>query len=325
MLFEGIPNYPDASRLWHIVDKHRVTQFYTAPTAIRSLICQGDDFLKTTKRTSLEILGSVGEAINPDPWLWYYEKVGNKQAPVMDTWWQTETGGIAITPLPGVTPLKPGSATLPFFGIQPALLQENGTLVEGPGKGRLCIASSWPGQMRTIYADHQKCLDTYFNPFPGYYFSGDGALRDQDGYYWLTGRVDDVLNISGHRLGSAEIEHALVQHPQVAEAAVVGIPHPIKGEGIYAYVTLKEGTPSSDALQQELIQTVRTVIGPIATIDTIHWARNLPKTRSGKIMRRILRKIATASHEDLGDTSTLADPSVINELLQTQAASDLMA
>ncbi|HHB12912.1 MAG TPA: acetate--CoA ligase [Chromatiales bacterium] len=319
LMFEGVPNHPDASRFWQVVDKHRVNQFYTAPTAIRALMRAGDEPVKKTSRKSLKLLGTVGEPINPEAWEWYYHVVGEGRCPIVDTWWQTETGGHMITPLPGATPLKPGSATRPFFGVQPVLLDQDGKEIEGPGAGSLAIKFPWPGQMRTVFGDHKRFAETYFSQYPGYYFTGDGARRDADGYYWITGRVDDVLNVSGHRLGTAEIESALVLHEKVAEAAVVGFPHEIKGQGIYAYVTLMAGVEGTDELKQELVQLVRREIGPIATIDFIQWAPGLPKTRSGKIMRRILRKIAAGEVDDLGDTSTLADPSVVEDLIRNRA------
>ncbi len=315
LMFEGVPNYPDASRFWQICDKHQVNICYTAPTAIRALMREGDAPVKATSRSSLRLLGSVGEPINPEAWEWYYHVVGDSRCQIVDTWWQTETGGILITPLPGATELKPGSATRPFFGIQPALLDAEGQVLEGEAEGNLVICDSWPGQMRTVYGDHQRFLETYFSKFAGYYFTGDGARRDADNYYWITGRVDDVLNVSGHRIGTAEIESALVAHPKVAEAAVVGYPHSIKGQGIYAYVTLLRGVRQSAELDQELTKWVRQQIGPIATPDRLQWAAGLPKTRSGKIMRRILRKIAADDTDDLGDISTLADPSVVAELV----------
>ncbi len=319
LMFEGVPNYPDASRFWHVIDKHQVNTFYTAPTAIRALMREGNDPVSKTSRKSLRLLGSVGEPINPEAWEWYHDIVGDRRCPIVDTWWQTETGGILITPLPGCTVLKPGSATRPFFGIQPALMDAQGKIItKQEASGNLVITSSWPGQMRTVYGDHQRFIDTYFKTYPGYYFSGDGARRDADGYYWITGRVDDVLNISGHRLGTAEIESALVLHKDVAEAAVVGFPHDIKGQGIYAYVTLVKGVENSDTLMQELVKLVRTEIGPIATIDLLQWAPALPKTRSGKIMRRILRKIAANELDSLGDTSTLADPHVVEALISNR-------
>ena len=315
VMFEGIPNYPDYSRFWQTIDKHGVTIFYTAPTAIRALMREGDAPVKKTSRASLRLLGSVGEPINPEAWRWYYETVGDSRCPVVDTWWQTETGGILISPLPGATDLKPGSATLPFFGVQPALVSADGEILEGATEGNLILRDSWPGQMRTVYGDHQRFIDTYFRTYPGTYFTGDGCRRDADGYYWITGRVDDVINVSGHRIGTAEVESALVAHPKVAEAAVVGFPHDIKGQGIYAYVTLKAGEAQSDELLKELVAWVRKEIGPIATPDHLQWAPGLPKTRSGKIMRRILRKIAENAPEQLGDTSTLADPSVVESLV----------
>jgi acetyl-CoA synthetase len=319
LMFEGIPTYPDASRFWQVCDKHQVVTFYTAPTAIRALMREGDAPVKKTSRGSLRLLGTVGEPINPEAWEWYYNVVGDARCPIVDTWWQTETGGHLITPLPGATALKPGSATHPFFGVVPALVDNDGQLLEGEAEGNLVITHPWPGQMRTVYGDHQRFKDTYFSTYPGMYFTGDGARRDKDGYYWITGRVDDVLNISGHRLGSAELESALVLHKDVAEAAVVGYPHDIKGQGIYAYVTLVKGVDYTDALKKELVQMVRAEIGPIATIDVIQWAPSLPKTRSGKIMRRILRKIAANEVETIGDTSTLADPSVVEDLMANRA------
>jgi acetyl-CoA synthetase len=315
LMFEGIPTYPDASRCWQIVDKHQVNIFYTAPTALRSLMGMGDDFVSASDRTSLKLLGTVGEPINPEAWEWYYHVVGNDRCPIVDTWWQTETGGIMITPLPGATGLKPGSATLPFFGVAPVLLDADGQILEGAASGNLALKTSWPSQIRTVYGDHQRCIDTYFSTYPGFYFTGDGARRDESGYFWITGRVDDVLNVSGHRMGTAEIESALVLHEAVAEAAVVGYPHDIKGQGIYAYVTLMQGVVGSDALQKELELMVRQEIGAIAKPDILQWAPSLPKTRSGKIMRRILRKIAENALDELGDTSTLADPSVVDELI----------
>lgn len=315
LMFEGVPSYPDPSRFWRIIDKHQVNIFYTAPTAIRALMAQGDHFVKRASRKSLRILGSVGEPINPEAWEWYFNVVGEGRCPLVDTWWQTETGGILITPLPGVTDLKPGSATLPFFGIEPALVDDQGRELNGVATGNLVLKRSWPGQMRTVYGDHPRFLETYFKMYPGFYFSGDGARRDADGYYWVTGRVDDVINVAGHRLGTAEVESALVLHPAVAEAAVVGFPHTIKGQGIYAYVTLMADRTPTQSLTQELVQHVRNEIGAIATPDVIQWASQLPKTRSGKIMRRILRKIAANELENLGDTSTLADPSVVEELI----------
>jgi len=319
LMFEGVPTYPEADRFWRVIDKHQVNIFYTAPTAIRALMAQGNEFVTRTDRSSLRILGSVGEPINPEAWEWYYHEVGNGRCPIMDTWWQTETGGILITPLPGVTALKPGSATLPFFGIKPEIMDNQGRIMEGVAEGILVISCSWPGQARTVYGDHQRFIDTYFKNYPGYYFAGDGARRDEDGYYWITGRVDDVINVSGHRMGTAEIESALVLHEQVAEAAVVGFPHNIKGQGIYAYVTLNAGAEPSEALRKELIDLVRKEIGAIANPDIIQWAPGLPKTRSGKIMRRILRKVAANELDNLGDTSTLADPSVVAEIIDHRA------
>ncbi|RKQ73919.1 acetate--CoA ligase [Oceanibaculum indicum] len=318
LMFEGVPNYPDGSRFWQVVDKHKVNTFYTAPTAIRALMRDGEEPVKKTSRKSLRLLGSVGEPINPEAWLWYYRVVGDEKSPIVDTWWQTETGGILISPLPGATPLKPGSATRPFFGVLPVLVDHEGNELKGATEGNLCIADSWPGQMRTVYGDHQRFIDTYFSTFLGYYFTGDGARRDEDGYYWITGRVDDVINVSGHRMGTAEVESALVAHPKVAEAAVVGYPHDIKGQGIYAYVTLTAGEEPTEALRKELVQWVRKEIGPIASPDLIQWAPGLPKTRSGKIMRRILRKIAANEYDALGDTSTLADPGVVNDLIENR-------
>ena len=318
LMFEGVPTYPDASRFWQVIDKHRVNQFYTAPTAIRALMGLGNDFVEKTSRKSLRILGTVGEPINPEAWEWYYSVVGETNCPIVDTWWQTETGAHMLTPLPGATSLKPGSATLPFFGIQPALLDKDGREIEGPGEGLLMIKRSWPSQLRSVYGDHKRFYETYFKPFPGYYFTGDGAKRDKDGYFWITGRVDDVLNVSGHRMGTAEIESALVLHKLVAEAAVVGFPHPIKGQGIYCYVTLMEGTSPCDGIHSDLIDLCKKEIGPIAKPDIIQWAPGLPKTRSGKIMRRILRKIAANDVDELGDTSTLADPNVILDLIENR-------
>jgi len=314
LMFEGIPTYPDASRLWQVCDKHQVNTFYTAPTAIRALMREGNEPVSKTSRSSLRLLGTVGEPINPEAWEWYHKVVGDARCPIVDTWWQTETGGHLITPLPGATALKPGSATVPFFGVVPALVDNEGGLLEGAAEGNLVITRPWPGQMRTVYGDHQRFINTYFSTYPGMYFTGDGARRDEDGYYWITGRVDDVLNVSGHRLGTAELESALVLHNDVAEAAVVGYPHDIKGQGIYAYVTLVKGVEYTDALKTELVKLVRNEIGPIATIDVIQWAPGLPKTRSGKIMRRILRKIAANEIDSLGDTSTLADPGVVDDL-----------
>jgi acetyl-CoA synthetase len=315
LMFEGVPNWPGIDRCWQVVDKHQVNIFYTAPTAIRSLMREGEAPVKKWSRKSLRVLGSVGEPINPEAWNWYYRVVGDERCPVVDTWWQTETGGILISPLPGATDLKPGSATLPLPGVMPALVDNDGAIVEGASEGNLVMLDSWPGQMRTVFRDHERFIQTYFSTFPGKYFSGDGARRDADGYYWITGRVDDVLNVSGHRMGTAEIESALVAHPKVAEAAVVGMPHEIKGQGIYAYVTLKTGEEPTDALKKELVAWVRKEIGPIASPDAIQWAPGLPKTRSGKIMRRILRKIAANETDALGDTSTLADPTVVQELV----------
>ena len=314
LMFEGIPTYPDASRFWQVCDKHQITTFYTAPTAIRALMREGEEPVGKTSRSSLRLLGTVGEPINPEAWEWYHKVVGDGRCPIVDTWWQTETGGHLITPLPGATALKPGSATMPFFGVVPALVDNEGELLEGAAEGNLVITRPWPGQMRTVYGDHQRFVNTYFTTYPGMYFTGDGARRDKDGYYWITGRVDDVLNVSGHRLGTAELESALVLHNDVAEAAVVGYPHDIKGQGIYAYVTLVKGVEYTDALKTDLIKLVRNEIGPIATIDVIQWAPGLPKTRSGKIMRRILRKIAANEIDSLGDTSTLADPGVVDDL-----------
>ena len=318
MMFEGVPTYPDAGRFWQVVDKHNVNIFYTAPTALRALMGQGDDFVTKTSRSSLRILGSVGEPINPEAWEWYYHVVGDGRCPIVDTWWQTETGGILITPLPGATALKPGSATRPFFGITPALMDADGNELEGATSGNLVITQSWPGQMRTLYGDHDRFIETYFKTYPGYYTTGDGARRDEDGYYWITGRVDDVINVSGHRMGTAEVESALVLHEQVAEAAVVGFPHDIKGQGIYAYVTLMAGTEPTEEIRAELLELVKKEIGAIARPDQIQWAPGLPKTRSGKIMRRILRKIAAEEMDNLGDISTLADPSVVDELIKNR-------
>ena len=318
VMFEGVPNYPTASRFWEVCDKHQVNICYTAPTAIRALMREGDEPVKRTSRKSLRLLGSVGEPINPEAWEWYYQEIGDGRCPIVDTWWQTETGGILITPLPGAMALKPGSATKPFFGIQPAVVDADGNILEGEAEGVLVMLDSWPGQMRTVYGDHQRFFDTYFAAYPGMYFSGDGVRRDADGYYWITGRVDDVLNVSGHRMGTAEVESALVAHASVAEAAVVGCPHEIKGQGIYAYVTLMEGVEASDDLLAELRQWVRKEIGPIATPDFIQWAPGLPKTRSGKIMRRILRKVAENDYSNLGDTSTLADPAVVEHLVDNR-------
>jgi acetyl-CoA synthetase len=316
LMFEGVPNYPTVSRFWEVIDKHKVNIFYTAPTAIRALMRDGEEPVKKTSRGSLRLLGSVGEPINPEAWLWYHRVVGDGRCPIVDTWWQTETGGILITPLPGATALKPGSATRPFFGIVPQVVDAEGRVLEGETTGNLVLADSWPGQMRTVYGDHQRFIDTYFKTYPGKYFTGDGCRRDADGYYWITGRVDDVINVSGHRLGTAEVESALVAHPKVAESAVVGYPHDIKGQGIYAYVTLKAGVSATEELRKELVQWVAKEIGAIAKPDVIQWAPGLPKTRSGKIMRRILRKIAEGDTSNLGDTTTLADPGVVNDLVQ---------
>jgi len=315
LIFEGIPTYPTPSRFWQVVDKHKVNIFYTAPTALRALMREGEGHVKSTSRASLRLLGSVGEPINPEAWLWYHRVVGDSRCPIVDTWWQTETGGILISPLPGAIAQKPGSATLPFFGVQPQIVDQNGTVLEGACEGNLCIIDSWPGQMRTVYKDHPRFIQTYFSTYAGKYFTGDGCRRDADGYYWITGRVDDVINVSGHRIGTAEVESALVAHAKVAEAAVVGYPHDIKGQGIYAYVTLKAGIEPTEELRKELNQWVRKEIGAIAAPDLIQWAPGLPKTRSGKIMRRILRKIADNQHENLGDTSTLADPTVVQDLV----------
>lgn len=315
LMFEGVPNYPDGSRFWQVVDKHNVASFYTAPTAIRALMALGNSYVQATKRNSLRLLGTVGEPINPEAWEWYYRIVGEQKCPIVDTWWQTETGGHLITPLPGATDLKPGSATLPFFGVQPVILDDEGNELDGECQGNLAMKFPWPGQMRSVYGDHQRFIDTYFSQFPGYYFSGDGCRRDKDGYYWITGRVDDVLNISGHRLGTAEVESALVLHEAVAEAAVVGCAHDIKGQAIYCYVTPMVGVDPTDALKQDLVQLVRKEIGPFAKPDFIQWAPGLPKTRSGKIMRRILRKVAANEITDLGDTSTLADPAVVDDII----------
>ena len=317
LMFEGIPTYPDISRFWQVVDKHNVSIFYTAPTAIRSLMGAGDEPVKQTSRKSLRVLGTVGEPINPEAWEWYHSVVGDGRCPIVDTWWQTETGAHMLTPLPGVHNLKPGSATAPFFGAQPVLLDDQGNEIEGnPAEGNLAMRGPWPSMMRTVYGNHQRFFETYFAMFKGYYFTGDGARRDEDGYYWITGRVDDVLNVSGHRLGTAEIEAALGLHDKVAEAAVVGYPHDLTGQGIYAYVTLMEGEEGTDELKNELVKLVRKEIGPIAKVNLIQWADGLPKTRSGKIMRRILRKIATNELDSLGDTSTLADPSVVDDLIE---------
>jgi acetyl-CoA synthetase len=317
LMFEGVPNYPDGSRFWQVVDKWKVQQFYTAPTAIRAVAALGDDFVKNSSRKSIKLLGTVGEPINPEAWRWYHTVVGEERCPIVDTWWQTETGGILLTPLPGATPTKPGSTTLPFFGVEPCILSEKGEELEGECSGVLAMKRSWPGMLRSVYGDHSRFEETYFRMYNGYYFTGDGARRDADGYYWITGRVDDVINVSGHRLGTAEVESALVLHPSVAEAAVVGYPHDIKGTGIYAYVTLNTGVQHSDELKAELVAHVRKEIGPIATPDIIHWAPALPKTRSGKIMRRILRKIAEGASDQIGDTTTLADPTVVSNLIET--------
>ncbi|RVU36457.1 acetate--CoA ligase [Hwanghaeella grinnelliae] len=318
LMFEGVPNYPDSSRFWQVCDKHQVNTFYTAPTAIRALMREGNGPVTSTSRKSLRLLGSVGEPINPEAWMWYHEVVGDKRCPIVDTWWQTETGGILITPLPGATDLKPGSAALPFFGVQPQIVDNEGEPLEGATEGNLCITESWPGQMRTVYGDHERFMQTYFSTYKGKYFTGDGCRRDEDGYYWITGRVDDVINVSGHRMGTAEVESALVAHDKVAEAAVVGAPHDIKGQGIYAYVTLNAGVEPTDELKKELVQWVRKEIGPIASPDWLQWSPGLPKTRSGKIMRRILRKIAEDEFGNLGDTSTLADPGVVDDLIDNR-------
>ena len=318
LMFEGVPNYPDPSRFWQVVDKHNVRIFYTAPTALRALMREGEDWIRRTSRRSLRVLGTVGEPINPDVWLWYYDHVGDQRCPIVDTWWQTETGGMMITPIPGATPLKPGSATRPFFGVEPVILHNDGKRVDDAGEGNLCLARAWPGMMRTVFGDHPRFVATYFSAFPGLYFTGDGVRRDQDGFYWLTGRVDDVINVAGHRLGTAEIESALVAHPKVAEAAVVGYPHDLKGQGIYAYVTLRATENPSEELRRELVTWVRQEISPIASPDLLQWAPGLPKTRSGKIMRRILRKIAANEHDALGDVTTLADPSVVDELVENR-------
>jgi acetyl-CoA synthetase len=319
VMFEGIPTWPDASRFWKTIDKHKVTIFYTAPTALRALMGAGDDFVTSSSRKSLRLMGSVGEPINPEAWEWYYRTVGEMRCPIVDTWWQTETGATLMTPLPGAHALKPGSAAKPFFAIRPQLVDDKGEVLEGATSGNLCILDSWPGQMRTVYGDHARFVDTYFKTYPGKYFTGDGCRRDADGYYWITGRVDDVINVSGHRLGTAEVESALVAHPKVAEAAVVGYPHHIKGQGIYAYVSLMAGEPPTDDLRKELVNWVRKEIGPIASPDVIQFAPGLPKTRSGKIMRRILRKIAENDFSNLGDTSTLADPAVVDDLVRNRA------
>lgn len=317
VMFEGVPNYPTPSRFWEVIDKHQISVFYTAPTAIRSLMREGDSFVNKTSRKTLRLLGSVGEPINPEAWQWYHKVVGNSRCPIVDTWWQTETGGVMIVPIPGTSPMKPGSACFPFFGVEPELLTPEGQVIRGAGEGVLAIKSSWPGQMMTIFNHHQRFEETYFSTYPGKYFTGDGCRRDEDGCYWITGRVDDVINVSGHRIGTAEVESALVAHPKVAEAAVVGMPHDIKGQGIYAYVTLKTGHESSEMIKRELLQMVRKEIGPFATPEVIQWAPRLPKTRSGKIMRRILRKIAENQTENLGDTSTLSDPLVVDELIKS--------
>ena len=318
VMFEGVPNYPDSSRFWQVCDKHSVNIFYTAPTAIRALMREGDEPVKKTSRGSVRLLGTVGEPINPEAWNWYYDVVGDGRCPIVDTWWQTETGGVCITPLPGATDLKPGSATRPFFGVRPVIVDAAGNELEGACEGNLCIADSWPGQMRTVFRDHERFVQTYFSQYPGRYFTGDGCRRDEDGYYWITGRVDDVINVSGHRMGTAEVESALVAHPKVSESAVVGYPHDVKGQGIYAYVTLMAGEAPSEDLRGELVRWVRKEIGPIASPDLIQWAPGLPKTRSGKIMRRILRKIAADESDDLGDTSTLADPAVVSDLVENR-------
>ena len=321
LMFEGVPNFPSSARFWEVIDKHQVTIFYTAPTAIRALMREGEAPVKKTSRASLRLLGSVGEPINPEAWRWYHDVVGDARCPIVDTWWQTETGGVLISPLPGATDLKPGSATRPLPGVRPAIVDANGTVLEGATEGNLVLLDSWPGQMRSVYGDHQRFIDTYFKTYPGTYFTGDGCRRDGDGYYWITGRVDDVINVSGHRIGTAEVESALVGHTDVAEAAVVGFPHDIKGQGIYAYVTLKQGIEASEDLRKALVQQVRSEIGPTATPDHIQWAPGLPKTRSGKIMRRILRKIAEDAPDQLGDTSTLADPAVVDSLVQNRRKS----
>ena len=314
-MYEGVPNWPDASRIWQVVDRHQVEILYTAPTALRALMREGDGFVTATSRKSLKLLGTVGEPINPEAWRWYHEVVGEGRCPIIDTWWQTETGGAMIAPLPGATPLKPGSATRPMPGVDPQLVDAEGVVLAGPAEGNLCIARSWPGQMRTVWGDHDRFFQTYFTTYPGKYFTGDGCRRDEDGYYWITGRVDDVINVSGHRMGTAEVESALVLHAKVAEAAVVGMPHDIKGQGIYAYVTLNSGCVASEELRKELRDWVRKEIGPIATPDALQFAPGLPKTRSGKIMRRILRKIAEGDVSSLGDISTLADPAVVDDLV----------
>jgi acetyl-CoA synthetase len=321
-MFEGIPTYPNPDRFWQVIDKHQVNIFYTAPTAIRALMGQGDDWVTNTNRSSLRLLGSVGEPINPEAWEWYYHVVGNTHCPIVDTWWQTETGGILISPLPGAIDTKPGSATVPFFGITPNILDNDGNVLAGEASGLLTISNSWPGQARSLYGDHQRFIQTYFSQFPGYYFTGDGARRDADGYYWITGRVDDVLNVSGHRMGTAEVESALIEHSAVSESAVVGYPHAIKGQGIYAYVTLKQGHQPSEQMIEELRDVVRQNIGSIAKPDIIQFTPALPKTRSGKIMRRILRKVAANEIDSLGDTSTLADPAVVEEIVSNRANKD---
>ena len=318
LMFEGIPNYPSNSRFWEVCDKHSVNIFYTAPTAIRALMKEGDAPVKSTSRKSIRLLGTVGEPINPEAWMWYFNIVGEKKCPIVDTWWQTETGATLISPLPGATDLKPGSASKPLPGVRPVLLDSEGNILEGKNEGNLCIADSWPGQMRTVYGDHKRFIETYFSQYDGYYFTGDGCKRDEDGYYWITGRVDDVINVSGHRMGTAEVESALVSHEKVSEAAVVGFPHEIKGQGIYAYVTLNAGENGNEEIRKELINWVRKEIGPIASPDLIQFAPNLPKTRSGKIMRRILRKIAENDYSELGDTSTLAEPMVVDELIENR-------
>ncbi|MEC7165226.1 MAG: acetate--CoA ligase, partial [SAR324 cluster bacterium] len=323
VMYEGVPNYPDWGRFWDVVEKHQVNIFYTAPTAIRAIAKEGDDFVNKRDLSSLRLLGTVGEPINPEAWQWYHRVVGKERCPIVDTWWQTETGGILITPLPGATKLKPGSATKPFFGVQPVIVDpQTGTELEGATEGALCIKDSWPGQMRGVYGDSERFFNTYFVQYKGMYFTGDGARRDEDGYYWITGRIDDVINVSGHRMGTAEVESALVVHHDVAEAAVVGFPHAIKGQGIYAYVTLNSGVEPTDALRTDLVKLVRKEIGPIATIDAIQWAPGLPKTRSGKIMRRILRKIAENQASSIGDTSTLADPSVVENLIENRISTE---
>ncbi|MCK4494348.1 MAG: AMP-binding protein, partial [Methylococcales bacterium] len=319
LMFEGIPTYPDASRFWQVIDKHQVNIFYTAPTVIRALMAQGNAFVTQTNRSSLRLLGSVGEPINPEAWEWYYHVIGHSNCPIVDTWWQTETGGILITPLAGAMDLKPGSASLPFFGVKPEIADNQGNILQGEATGILLLSGSWPGQSRTVYGNHQRFVETYFKSYPHYYFAGDGAHRDKEGYYWITGRVDDVINVSGHRMGTAELESALELHEQIAEAAVVGYPHEIKGQGIYAYVTLNIGIKPTEDLKKELIALVRKEIGAIANIDIIQWAQGLPKTRSGKIMRRILRKVASNEIDNLGDTSTLADPSVVDNIIKYRA------